>query len=145
MAEGDITFANHFKADLLRGVYDLDTDTIKVALTSGYTFNPDNNHGYGDLTGEITGAGYTAGGKSLTGLTITTNDTGDYGKWDAGDVTWTSLATNTIDSAIAYDDTVVTGTSTGGDPLIFRMEIGTNSNGGNYTISWNAGGIAQLS
>lgn len=142
MAEGDITFSNHFKAGLLGGVYDLDTDTIKVALTNGYTFNPDNNHGYNDITGtQIAVSGYTAGGATLTGLTITTNDGGDYGKWDAGDVTWSSLATTTIDGAQIYDDTVTTPVK----PLIANVAISTNSNGSNYTISWNAGGIAQLS
>jgi len=143
MAEGDITFANHFKAGLLGGLYDLDTDTIKVALLNGYSFDPDNNHGYSNFSAnEITGAGYTAGGITLGTLTITTNDTGNYAKWDAGDVTWTSLATATISMAAIYDTTVTTPITS---PIIAKVEIGTNSNGGNYTISWNAGGIAQLS
>lgn len=142
MAEGDITFSNHFKAQLLGGLVDLDTDTIKVALCNGYSFDADNNHGYANLTGEITATGYTAAGATLTGLTITTNDTGDYGKWDAANVTWSSLATTSIDGAYIYDDTV---TAPVAKSLIAKVEIGTNSNGGNYTIAWNAGGIAQLS
>lgn len=143
MAEGDITFANQAKAWLLGGILDLDTHAIKVALVNAYSFNPDNNHGYANFSGnEITVTGYTAGGKALTGLTITTNDTGDYGKWDANDVTWTSLATATITAALLYDDTLTTPVAKG---LLAKMEIATNSNGGNYTISWAAGGIAQLS
>ena len=143
MAEGDITFSNQFKAWLLGGLVDLDTDTIKVALVNGYSFNADNNHGYANFSAnEVSATGYSAGGATLTGLTITTNDTGDYGKWDAADVTWTSLATASISAALIYDDTMTTPVA---DGLIGKVEIGTNSNGGNYTISWNAGGIAQLS
>jgi len=143
MAEGDITFANQAKAWLLGGLVDLDTDTIKVALVNGYSFDPDNNHGYANFSAnEITATGYTAGGKTLTGLTITTNDGSDYAMWDAGDVTWSSLATATISAALIYDDTMTTPVA---DGLLAKMEIGTNSNGGNYTIAWAGGGIAQLS
>ena len=143
MAEGDITFSNQMKAWLLGGIIDLDTGNIKVALCNGYTFNADNNHGYANFSGnEITAAGYTAGGATLTGLTITTNDTGDYGKWDAANVTWSSLATATITGAYIYDADMTTPVA---DGLLGKVEIGTNSNGGNYTIAWNAGGIAQLS
>ena len=143
MAEGDITFSNQMKAWLFGGILDLDTDTVKVALVNGYTFNPDNNHGYANFSAnEITATGYSAGGASLTGLTITTNDTGDYGKWDAGDVTWTSLATASISAALIYDDTL---TAPVADGLLAEVEITTNSNGNDYKIIWAAGGIAQLS
>lgn len=143
MAEGDITFTNQAKAWLLGGILDLDTDTIKVALVNGYAFNPDNNHGYANFAAnEITATGYSAGGKSITGLTITTNDTGNYGFWDGANVTWTSLATASISAALVYDDTL---TAPVADGLLFEVEITTNSNGNNYAIEWNAGGIAQLS
>ena len=143
MAEGDITLTNQFKAWLLGGLVDLDTDTIKVALVNGYTFNVDNNHGYADFSAnEITATGYSAGGATLASLTITTNDGSDYGKWDAADVTWSSLATAGISAALIYDDSM---TAPVADGLLAEVEIGTNSNGGNYTIQWNAGGIVQLS
>ena len=143
MAEGDITFTNQMKAWLLGGILDLDTDTIKVALVNGYAFDADNNHGYANFAAnEITATGYSAGGATLTGLTITTNDTGDYGMWDAGDITWTSLATATISAALIYDDTL---TAPVADGLLGEVEITTNSNGNDYKIIWAAGGIAQLS
>ena len=143
MAEGDITLTNQLKAWWLGGIVDLDTDTIKVALVNGYTFNADNNHGYANFSAnEISATGYSAGGATLTGLTITTNDTGDYGKWDAANVTWASLAAATITAALIYDDTM---TAPVADGLLAEVEIGTNSNGGNYSINWNAGGIIQIS
>jgi hypothetical protein len=51
---------------------DWDTDTIKVALTtSTYTPNLDTHDYFDDITNEITGTGYTAGGATLASKTIT--------------------------------------------------------------------------
>ena len=81
MAEGDITFSNQFKAWLLGGLVDLDTDTIKVALVNGYSFNADNNHGYANFSAnEVSATGYSAGGATLTGLTITMCDSPPIGR-----------------------------------------------------------------
>jgi hypothetical protein len=41
---------------------------------------------------------------------------------------------------VIYKDTGVAGTSA----LIAHVELGTASNGGDYTIAWNATGIATL-
>jgi hypothetical protein len=142
MAQGDITATNQFKAELLKGNIDLVNDTIKVALVNGYTFNVDNNHGYANFSAnEISAVGYTAGGEALAGKTVTTNDGGDYGKWDANDVTWSSLATASISAALIYDDTI---TAPVADMLLAEMEITTNANGSNYKLIWNANGIVQL-
>lgn len=48
------------------------SDTIKVALTtSSYAYNLDTHEFFSDVTNEITGAGYTAGGVTLGSKTIT--------------------------------------------------------------------------
>jgi hypothetical protein len=52
---------------------DFDTDTIKVALTtSTYTPNFDTHDYFNDVTNEVVGTGYTAGGATLASKTITT-------------------------------------------------------------------------
>jgi hypothetical protein len=62
---------NSFKLQLLSAIQDLSTDTLKIALYTG-------NASLGPMTtvyttdGEVTGTGYTAGGKTLTGTTIST-------------------------------------------------------------------------
>jgi hypothetical protein len=71
------TLTTSFKQEILLGVHDLDTDTLKMAL---YTANADLNASttvYG-TTDEVVGAGYTAGGNTLTGVTVLASGTTAY-------------------------------------------------------------------
>lgn len=69
-----------FKSELLGGLHDLDTDSIKLALIKA---SPTGTYGaattnYSDVTGnsdEASGTGYTAGGQVLDGASITTDGT----------------------------------------------------------------------
>ena len=69
---------NTFKQELLGGVHDLDTDSLKIALikvspTSSYGAATTN---YSDLgSDEATGTNYTAGGQALDSATITLSGT----------------------------------------------------------------------
>lgn len=66
---------NSFKQELLGGTHDLDTDTLKLALikaTPSGTYNASTTN-YSDVTGnsdEASGTGYSAGGQTLDGATI---------------------------------------------------------------------------
>jgi hypothetical protein len=83
------TLTTSFKQDILLGVHDLETDTIKMALylatadlgaaTTVYT-----------TSGETSGTGYTAGGEVMTGVTVLTSDTTAY--VDFADTTWNPAA-----------------------------------------------------
>lgn len=90
---------------------------------------------------EISPANYTAGGQSIGTPVVAQDDTNDRASWDddGTDVVWTSLGAATIQRAILYDDT----TATKWHAIIW--EIATNSNGGNYTLSFSANGMALLS
>ena len=98
---------NSFKEELLGGVHDLDTDTIKVALikdTPTGTYNKSTTN-YSDVTGdsdEVTGTGYTAGGNTLTSPVISLD--GDTAIVDFADTTW-STATIAADGCIIYNST----------------------------------------
>lgn len=69
-----------FKQELLGGVHDLDTDTLKLALIKA---TPTGTYGaattnYSDVTGnsdEASGTGYTAGGGTLDSPVITLSGT----------------------------------------------------------------------
>lgn len=134
-AEGDATVYNHFKERIMHGDHDLISNALNMILVgAGYTFSQDGNQGYADTAitaNEITAAGYTAGGTALTGKSISQDDAGDQGEFDAANVVWTSLGATTIAHAILYDDVP---TAPVADPLLIRWEIGTNANGGNYTL-----------
>ncbi len=64
------TICNSFKTELLGGIHDLDTDTIKIALyNSSATLSADTT--VYTTTNEVTGStGYTAGGNTLSGAAI---------------------------------------------------------------------------
>ncbi len=52
--------------------FDYLSDTIKLMLTDGYTPDYDSHAVKTDVTGEVTGTGYTAGGAALTTKTLST-------------------------------------------------------------------------
>ena len=147
MAEGDITFFNAFKNDILLGVHDLEGDTLKVTLHTGYTLDIDGDTVRADVSGTeyATASGYTAGGVTLTGTAVTQDNTNDRASFDAADAAWTSLgplSPTTPSHAIIWNDTP----TSPADPLIAAVELGTTAtNGGNYTIAWHANGIGLLS
>lgn len=148
MAEGDGQAYGVFKQKLFEKRYDLSSggDSIKVALVLAYTPIYHTHNLWTDVTAastELSGAGYTAGGDVLAGQTVTETGTGTTvkGKWDATDLTWTGLDAGTPTHAIIYDDTL----TTPADELICAFEVTTPSNGGDYTLAWNANGICRIS
>lgn len=97
----DQTLTTSFKQDILLGVHDLDTDTLKMALylataslgaeTTVYT-----------ATGETSGTGYVAGGNVVTGVTVQTSGTTAF--VDFADPTW-NPANFTARGALIYNVT----------------------------------------
>jgi hypothetical protein len=116
------------------------SDTIKVALcTSAYTPNQSTHEFFSDVTNEITGTGYTAGGAALTTKTCAASAL--VTTLDADDTSWTT-ASFTARYAIVYKST---GTSTT-SPLIGYVDFGADQtvSAGTFTITWNASGIVSL-
>ena len=137
----DIIF-NSFKRDIMNGGIDLDTDTIKVALvTSAYTPDQDAHDNFDDVTNEVSGTGYTAGGATLGTVTVTADNTDNEGVFDAADVTW-STSTITARGAVIYKSTGVGSTS----KLICYLDFTTDksSSSGDFTIQWGSEGILNL-
>src|SRR6185436_15769925 len=62
------------------GSIDLDSDTLKIALTtSSYSPNKDTHDFFDDVTNEVTGTGYSAGGATLTTKTLTATAANSWG------------------------------------------------------------------
>jgi hypothetical protein len=133
---------NDFKESIMNGSIDLDTDTIKVALvTSSYTPDQDTHDFFDDVTNEITGTGYTAGGATLASKTVTQDNTNNRGVFDAADPSWAS-STLTARGAVIYKSTGTPGTSR----LICYIDFGQDytSANGTFSIVFHADGILYI-
>lgn len=64
------TICDSFKDELLQGIHDLDTDTIKCALYYSAATLTQATTAY-SATNEASGTGYSAGGVTLTSPTVT--------------------------------------------------------------------------
>ena len=107
-----------FQEGLLSGTparrIDVTGDTLKIALTtSTHTPAHDTDEFFADLTNEVSGTGYTAGGATLSTVTLNYVTGTNLVVVDCVDPTWTT-ATFTARNAHVYKDTGVAATS----PLI---------------------------
>ena len=140
---GTITTAmcNSFKEELLGGVHDLDTHTLKLALIKP---SPTGSYGaattnYSDITGnsdEATGTNYTAGGQNLDSATITLSGTTAFVDFAdevfsnltisaGGAIIYNSSASNKAIAIFAFSSTV---SSTAGDfTVIFPTADASNA------------------
>ena len=88
-----------FRQELPQAVHNLLTDTLKLALyTSSASLSTDTT--VYTTTGEITGTGYTAGGKVVTGATIANSNNVVYVNFD--NVIW-NPASFTTGGALLYN------------------------------------------
>lgn len=147
-AEGLINFNssdfiyNSAKKELFDGTINLSSDDVGIMLVNGYTPNIDTHSKRSDVTGEVSGPGYTSGGVSLTGQSVTQDNTDDEGVFDADDVSWPS-------SSIAADGAVLykkRGGLASADELIMYIPFGSviTSTNSNFNIVWAAEGILNL-
>jgi hypothetical protein len=135
---------NSFKRDIANGSIDLDTDTIKLMLvTSVYVPNIDTHTKRSDITNEVVGVGYTAGGVTLANKTVTVNNTTDKAVFDADDITIPN-ATITARGGVLYKSRGGLATA---DELIGYLDFVTDvvSTGGNFAITFDANGIITIS
>lgn len=124
---------NSFWEDLAKGAIDLDTDTIKVLLTtSSYAEDKDTHLKRSSVTNEVSGTGYTAGG-ATTAITITKSTAADTTTISFGTVTWPT-STITARKAVYYKSR---GGASSADELIAINDFGTDvsSTGGTFTLN----------
>ena len=119
-----------FKKDVMLGLHDLDSDTIKIALyTSSATLNATTDT-YTTSNEVANGNGYTTGGVTLANASVIEN--GTSGCFDSDDPEWTS-ATFTARGALIYNDT-------DGDRAIAVLDFGGDFSvaGGTFKIVFPA-------
>ncbi len=91
-----------FKVDILNGRQNIASDTLKMALYDGYVDLNENTSEY-TTTNEITGTGYTAGGESLSNVSISSTSNGIV-YVSFANVVWSS-AQFTARGALIYNST----------------------------------------
>lgn len=117
---------------------DLGAENNKIAMVQdGYTPDYNLHDFYADLTNEVSGTGYTAGGAVLTGTTVTAAS--GLVTFDASNPTWASSTITDAMGGVIYHDLVT-------DELVCLMDFVTaaSSSGGTFTIEIAGTGIFTL-
>jgi hypothetical protein len=121
---------------------DWNSDTIKIALvTSSYTFDQDAHDYFNDITNEVSGTGYIAGGQTLTSCTATYDGPSNTLTLDAADPSW-ATSTITARGAVVYVSTGTSSTS----PLLAFIDFGADviSSGAAFTITLAGTGLLTI-
>lgn len=110
-------------------------DDIVVLLTTD-DGDIDNDTYISDLTGEITGGGYTR--QTLASKTITTDDTNNRAIFDAADTQWTGLT-----NSFRYIHVAQNSGSDATSRLITKIDTGSVQaiDNGTYDITWPVSGV----
>ena len=109
------TQTTSFKAQLYQGIHDLTTDVIKIALYTGNANLNEDTTAY-SATNEVVATGYTPGGETMTGITISTSGSTAYVNF--ANVSWTAALTARC--ALIYNDTAT------GNPSIAVLDFGAD-------------------
>ena len=92
-----------FRSDIVQGGQNLSANTLKMALYTAYSSIGPNTTEY-TTTNEVVGTGYTAGGVTLTGVTISTDIATNTVYIDFNNVSWPG-ASFTARGALIYNST----------------------------------------
>jgi hypothetical protein len=123
--------------DMARGAIDFDTDTFKVMLvTSSYTANKDTHDKRDDVTNEISGTGYTAGGVA-SACTVTKDTANDKVTLGFAAVSW-ATSTITARGAVYYKSR---GGASSADELVAYVDFGGDVTSTGATFSLGASTI----
>lgn len=117
-----------------KGNIDFDTDTFYAMLVdSSYTPNKDTDNRRDDVTHEVTGTGYTAGGAAATVTVAAIDTTNDRIEVTLGAVNWT-VATITARGAVYYKHR---GGASSADEVVAYIDFGSDivASGGTFALA----------
>jgi len=134
---------NAAKVSLGKEEIDWVNDTVKVAMTtSTYTPDKDTDVYFSDITNEVSGTGYTAGGFTLANKTVTQDNTNDRAVYDADDISESPVTIAAYRYLVVYQSTGVDSTSR----LLCLIDLGSDQTVDNdiLDITWTASGVFYL-
>jgi hypothetical protein len=119
-----------FKEQLFKGEHDFDVDTFKIALYTSFATLSAATTVYSTSNEVPTGSGYSAGGNTLSGTTVTLSGTTAFVTFS--DTTW-SASTITARGALIYN-------SSKSNKAVAVLDFGTDksSTAANFTIQFPA-------
>lgn len=130
-------------------VVDWVNDTIKCALftnTITPNFTTDTAFGVAPYNAnEVSGTGYSTGGVTLSGETVSPTTTSGSLTFDANDAQWTSATFSGARAALIWDDTL-TITPGPADAVVCLVNLGADYGvtAGTFTIQWATTGIFAI-
>lgn len=124
--------------DIVTGAIDLDTDTFWAMLvTSAYTENKDTHTKRSDVTSEVTGTGYTAGGQAITASVAAVDTANDRVVVTFNAVSWPA-STITARKMVVYKRR---GGAATADELMFVNDFGSDVISVNGALTVNSSTI----
>lgn len=126
---------------LWEGRINVNTDTLWCMLvTASYTPNQDTHKFKSVITNEVTGSGYTAGGKQITGVQLTSDSATNKVKLTGGNLSWPSVTFTGARYGIVY---VNNNLGASGMPLVAYINFGTDQSVADeaFYINWPTNGI----
>jgi hypothetical protein len=122
-----------FLADVFAGNCNTSHNYKAMPVTSSYSENRATHTKRSDITNEVTGTGYTAGGASIT-LSASLNTTAHKLTLTIGSVSWSS-STITARKLVVYR---ARGGASSADELVCCIDNGTDLVSSSSTMQWNA-------
>lgn len=118
-----------------------ETATSALLVNDSYTPDFDAHNFYDDITNEVTGTGYSAGGVTLTSTELTVS--GGVLTYDTADASWPS---STISNAMAVVIKFSRGGASSADELWALSDFVTaaSTTNGTFTVQWHASGIVTV-
>lgn len=122
---------------------DFDTDTVKhMLVTSSYTPNQDTHRYHSDISGEAVGTGYTAGGVTATGKSVSYDAGTNTFTLDCDDPTWATTTLSNVRYLVTYVDTGTSSTSA----LVCYMNFGVDqtTTATPFVVTLSSSGLAYV-
>jgi len=94
---------NHWMAVVIESGFSWNSDYTyrAILLATGYTPSVDHNY-YSEVSGfeMVNATNYTKGGKTLTSLSVTEDDSNNKGIYNAANLTWSSINNGKVDKLV---------------------------------------------
>ena len=116
---------------------EVDTANLKVVLLSGYTFDATETGLTAINAAEVSGNGWTAGGETIAGVTVTVTTTDD------STLAGTNISVTATGGDIGPATALAIVDATNSNPLFHYTFASsqTAGDGTNFDVNWNASGI----